>query len=385
MRVYLGNAASTKVDDRVIEEMLPYFSEKFAVPSSQFSHSFGIEAKEAVDKARERFAEALGGKFPEEVIFTSGGTEANNLAIIGTALANKQRGNHLITTQVEHLSVLNSFKYLEKNGFEVTYLPVDYDGRIDISSLRKSIKKETILVSVQYGNHETGTVQDIQEISEIVKESGALFHTDAAIAWPFLPLNAYKQNIDLIAISPHKFYGPKGIGVLFVKKGVKLEKVLQGGFNEFNLRPGTENIPAIVGAAKAVDIFKSDDVLHIVTLKEKLINKIEKNIPNVERNGSSKFTLPQIVNYTFNFIEGEAISLRLDFEGIGVITGSACYSKNLQASYILMAMGRRHEQAHGSIRFSLSRYNTAEEIDYTVQKLVEVVKDLRKLSPLGKE
>ncbi len=385
MRVYFDNAASTKVDDRVIEEMLPYFSEKFAVPSSQFSHSFGIEAKEAVDKARERFAEALGGKFPEEVIFTSGGTEANNLAIIGTALANKQRGNHLITTQVEHLSVLNSFKYLEKNGFEVTYLPVDYDGRIDISSLRKSIKKETILVSVQYGNHETGTVQDIQEISEIVKESSALFHTDAAIAWPFLPLSAYKQNIDLITISPHKFYGPKGMGVLFVKKGVKLEKVLQGGFNEFNLRPGTENIPAIVGAAKAVDIFKSDDVLHIVTLKEKLINEIEKNIPNVERNGSSEFTLPQIVNYTFNFIEGEAISLRLDFEGIGVITGSACYSKNLQASYILMAMGRRHEQAHGSIRFSLSKYNTAEEIDYTVQKLVEVVKDLRKLSPLGKE
>ena len=386
MKVYLDNAASTRVDERVLAKMLPYFNEKFAVPSSQFSHSFGIEAKEAVDESRKTFTKALGGKFPEEVIFTSGGTEANNLAIIGTALVNKQRGNHLITTQVEHLSVLNSFRYLEKNGFEVTYLPVDYDGRVDVDYLRKALKKETILVSIQYGNHETGTVHDVNTISEIVKEkSEALFHVDAAIAWPFLRLDAYKQNVDVITVSPHKFHGPKGVGVLFVKKGTKIEKILHGGFNEFNLRPGTENIPGIVGAAKAVNVLSGEDVLHIVTLKEKLIRGIEKNIPHVERNGSSEFTLPQIVNYTFSFIEGEAISLRLDFEGIAVITGSACYSKNLQASYILMAMGRKHEQAHGSIRFSLSKYNTEMEIDYTIQKLAEVVSDLRKLSPLGKK
>ncbi len=385
MRVYLDSAASTRVDDRVISEMMPYFNEKFAVPSSQFSHSFGIETKDALDHSRGVFLQVLHGKFPEEIIFTSGGAEANNLAIIGTAFANRNKGKHLITTQVEHLSVLNSFKYLEKNGFEVTYLPVDYDGRIDIDFLKKALRKDTILVSVQYGNHETGTVQDIKTIAQIVKENNSIFHTDATIAWPYLSLNPYEEGIDLITISPHKFYGPKGVGVLFVKKGVKINKILHGGFNEFNLRPGTENIPSIVGAAKAVEIFDNSVVSHVLNLKERLVRGIEKNIKHVERNGSVEFSLPHIVNYTFDFVEGEAISLRLDFEGIGVITGSACYSKNLQASYILMSMGRKHEQAHGSIRFSLSKYNTEEEIDYTIEKLKEVIKSLRDLSPLGKE
>ncbi len=386
MRVYLDNAASTRVDDRVVKEILPYFTDKYAVPSSQFSHSFGIEAKESADNARIVFASKLGGKFPEEIIFVSSGSEANNLAIIGTTLANNKKGKHLITTQVEHLSVLNSFKFLENQGYEVTYLPVDYNGVVDPDSLRKAIKKKkTILVSIQYGNQETGTVQNIDELAVIAKENGALFHTDAAIAWPFLPMNAYKQGIDLITVSPHKFYGPKGVGVLFVKKGVVIKKILQGGFNEFNLRPGTENIPGIIGASKAAEIFSNGDVDHIMKLKAMLIKAIENNISDVERNGSVEYSLPQIVNYTFNFIEGEAVSLRLDFEGIAVITGSACYSRNLQASYVLMAMGRKHEQAHGSIRFSLSKYNTTEEIDYTIDRLIEVVKDLRRLSPLGKE
>ncbi len=385
MKVYLDSAASTRVDDRVISEMAPYFNEKFAVPSSQFSHSFGMETKEALDRSREVFLQALHGKFREEIIFTSGGAEANNLAIIGAALANRNKGKHLITTQVEHLSVLNSFKYLEKNGFEVTYLPVDYDGRVDIDFLKKALRKDTILVSVQYGNHETGTVQELKTIAQIVKGNNSIFHTDAAIAWPYLPLNPYNMGIDLITISPHKFYGPKGVGILFVKRGVRVNKVLRGGFNEFNLRPGTENIPSIVGAAKAVEIFDNSVVSHMLSLKKKLISGIEKNIDHVERNGSVEFSLPHIVNYTFDFVEGEAISLRLDFEGIAVITGSACYSKNLQASYILVSMGRKHEQAHGSIRFSLSKYNTEEEIDYTIEKLKEVIKSLRDLSPLGKE
>jgi len=385
MRIYLDNAASTRVDKRVVNAMIPFFTEKYGVPSSQFAHTYGIEVKDAVDGARTLISKKLGGKFPEEIIFTSSGTESNNLAAIGVAFANAEKGRHLITMQTEHNSVLNSFKRLEKEGFEVTYLPVDKDGIVNIDTLRKSIRDDTTLVSIQYGNHETGTVQNIKDIAKVVKEKGALFHTDAAIAWPYLPIDAYKWGIDLITLSPHKFHGPKGIGILFVKKGTKIEKIMNGGYNEFNLRPGTENVPAIIGAKKAIEIFSQKDVAYIASLKKRLLNDIKTNIKDIEINGSMEHSSPHILNLTFKYVEGEAVSLRLDFEGIAVITGSACYSRNLQASYILMAMGREHEQAHGSIRFSLSKYNTEEEIDYTVQKTEEVIKSLRELSPLGKE
>jgi len=261
-------------------------------------------------------------------------------------------------------------------------LPVDKDGRLDLDALKNSIKESTILVSIQLANHEVGTVQDIEEISKIVKEKDVALHVDGAIAVPYIKIDLSKIPIDLLTLSPHKFHGPKGIGILFVREGVKLEKLIDGGFNEFNLRAGHENTFAIIGTRKAFEVFNYDDVKRVKELKDYLIQKIEKEIPDVVLNGSREFSLPHIVNFTFKFIEGESIALRLDFEGIAVTTGSACYSKNLQASHVLLGMGKTHEDAHGSIRFSLSKYNTKEEIDFTVEKLKEIVDDLRKISPL---
>lgn len=384
-RIYLDSAASTKTAPEVIEEMLPYMSELYAIPTSQFSHSFGIEVQDAVNEARKKIAEIIGATKAEEIIFTGSGTEANNLAIKGTAYANEKKGKHLITTKVEHLSVLESFRRLEKEGFEVTYLPVDKNGFLDLDILKKSIRDDTILISIQLGNHETGVIQKIKEISEANNDSNAYYHVDAAVSYPYIPIDLKKHKIDLLTISPHKFYGPKGIGILFVRDGLEINKIIDGGFNEFNKRAGTENTPGVVGARKALEIFSTKDVLKIKHLKDLLSKRIENEIGEVELNGSYKDSLPHILNYTFNFIEGESIALRLDFEGIAVTTGSACYSKNLQASYILLAMGKTHEQAHGSIRFSLSKYNNEEEINYTVDKLKEIINDLRKLSPLGKE
>lgn len=384
-RIYLDSAASTKTDPLVIEEMLPYMSELYAIPTSQFSHSFGIEVQDAVNEARKKIVQIIGATKIEEIIFTSSGTEANNLAIKGTVYANRKKGKHLITTKVEHLSVLESFKRLEKEGFEVTYLPVDKQGVLDLDILSKSIRDDTILISIQLGNHETGVIQNIGEVSEIIKDSNAYFHVDAAVSFPYIPIDLKKHKIDLMTISPHKFYGPKGIGILFVRDGVEVNKIIDGGYNEFNKRAGSENTPGIVGARKALEIFNTNDVVKIKYLKDLLSKRIENEIDEVELNGNYENALPHILNYTFNFVEGESIALRLDFEGIAVTTGSACYSKNLQASYILLAMGKTHEKAHGSIRFSLSKFNDEEEIHYTVDKLKEIIKDLRRLSPLGKE
>jgi len=384
MKVYLDNAASTRIDDRVLEAMLPYFTEKYAIPASQFSHSFGVEVSDAINLSRESIASRLGVS-SEEVVFTSSGTEANNLAIKGTAYANVSKGKHLITSQVEHLSVLESMRSLEREGFEVTYLPVESSGLVDVNKLKSSLRDDTTLVSIQLANHETGTIQNYADIASIIKSRNILLHTDAAVAYPYLEFSLNENSIDLLTLSPHKFYGPKGVGILFVRSGTKISKIIDGGFNEFNLRAGSENVPGIVGSAKALEVFNHDDVEEISQLKLLLRKRIENEIQDVELNGSSDNSLPHILNYTFKYIEGEAVSLRLDFEGIAVTTGSACYSRNLQASYILLAMGKQHEQAHGSIRFSLSKYNTIEEVNYTVDRLKEVVSALRNLSPLGKE
>lgn len=384
-RIYLDSAASTKTDPEVIEAMIPYFRELYAIPTSQFSHSFGIEVQDAIFGARKLIKEKIGASNDEEIVFAGSGTEANNLAIKGTAQANRGKGMHLITTKVEHLSVLESARKLEKEGFEVTYLSVDGKGNIDIEELKRSIRTDTVLISIQLGNHETGTVQDIEQISGIVANTQAYLHVDSAVSSPYLPIDLRKTKIDLMTFSPHKFYGPKGIGVLFVREGTKIAKIIDGGFNENNLRAGTENTPAIIGAKKAFEIFKQEDVIRIKSLKDLLRKRIENEIKDVELNGALDNSLPHILNYTFKFVEGESIALRLDFEGIAVTTGSACYSKNLQASYILLAMGKSHEQAYGSIRFSLSKYNNEEEINFTVLKLKETIEDLRKLSPLGKE
>lgn len=379
--IYFDNASSTKIDDEVLNEMFSFARDFYAIPTSIFSHSLGIEVADKVQESRETIAKFLGCK-GSEIVFTSSGTEANNLAIKGFAYANRKKGNHLITSKIEHISVLESFKRLERDGFEITYLPVDKDGRLDLDALKNSIKESTILVSIQLANHEVGTVQDIEEISKIVKEKDVALHVDGAIAVPYIKIDLSKIPIDLLTLSPHKFHGPKGIGILFVREGVKLEKLIDGGFNEFNLRAGHENTFAIIGTRKAFEVFNYDDVKRVKELKDYLIQKIEKEIPDVVLNGSREFSLPHIVNFTFKFIEGESIALRLDFEGIAVTTGSACYSKNLQASHVLLGMGKTHEDAHGSIRFSLSKYNTKEEIDFTVEKLKEIVDDLRKISPL---
>ena len=382
--IYLDNASSTKIDEEVLKSMCEFYKEHYAIPSSIFSHSEGIFVADKVNEARENIAKHLGAN-SDEVIFTSSGTESNNLAIKGFAYGNREKGKHLITTKIEHISVLESFKRLEREGFEVTYLPVDSNGFVDIDVLKKSIRDNTILVSIQMANQEVGTIQDIKAISEIVKEKAITLHVDGAIAVPYIDVDLSSLPVDLLTISPHKFHGPKGIGILYVKKGTKIEKLMDGGFNEFNLRAGHENTGAIVGASKAFDVFNKDDVKKVGELKSYLFERIDKEIKDVEHNGSKESSLPHILNVTFKYIEGESIALRLDFEGIAVTTGSACYSRNLQASHVLLGMGKKHEDAHGSIRFSLSKYNTREEIDYTVEKLKEIVEDLRKLSPLGGE
>ena len=382
--IYLDNASSTKIDEEVLKSMCEFYKEHYAIPSSIFSHSEGILVADKVNEARENIAKHLGAN-SDEVIFTSSGTESNNLAIKGFSYANREKGRHLITTKIEHISVLESFKRLEREGFEVTYLPVDSNGFVDIDVLKKSIRDDTILLSIQMANQEVGTIQNIKAISEIVKEKAITLHVDGAIAVPYIDVDLSSLPVDLLTISPHKFHGPKGIGILYVKKGTKIEKLMDGGFNEFNLRAGHENTGAIVGASKAFDGFNKDDVKRIGELKSYLFERIDKEIKDVELNGSKENSLPHILNVTFKYIEGESIALRLDFEGIAVTTGSACYSRNLQASHVLLGMGKKHEDAHGSIRFSLSKYNTREEIDYTVEKLKEIVEDLRKLSPLGGE
>lgn len=380
--IYLDNASSTKIDEEVLKSMCEFYREHYAIPSSIFSHSEGIFVADNVNEARENIAKHLRAN-PDEIIFTSSGTESNNLAIKGFAYGNKEKGRHLITSKIEHISVLESFKRLEKEGFEVTYLPVDSSGFVDIDELKRSIRDDTILVSVQLANQEVGTVQDIDAISRIVKEKGIAFHVDGAIAVPYVDVDLSFMPIDLLTISPHKFYGPKGIGILYVRKGIKLEKLMDGGFNEFNLRAGHENTGAIIGASKTFDVFNKDDLGRINELKSYLLERMEKEIKDIELNGSRDKSLSHILNVTFKYIEGESIALRLDFEGIAVTTGSACYSRNLQASHVLLGMGKKHEDAHGSIRFSLSKYNTKDDIDYTVDKLKEIVVDLRKLSPLG--
>jgi len=379
MKIYLDNAATTKVDDEIIKAMQPYFDEKYGNPSSL--HTYGQEAKQALESARETIAKSINAE-PSEIIFTSGGTESNNLAIKEIAFTNRDKGNHIITTKVEHDCVLNSCKLLEKLGFEVTYLNVDEEGFLKLDELKAAIKKETILVSVIHGNNEIGTINDLDAIGNICKEKNIYFHTDACQSFTKVPIDVKKTNIDLITINSHKIHGPKGVGALFIKKGTKIGAYQHGGGQEFNKRSGTENIPGIVGFAKAVEIAKKTDLNKIEKLRNLLIEKIEKEIPEVKLNGPRKKRLQNNVNFIFKFIEGEGLLIKLDDEGIMASTGSACSSKSLEPSHVLLALGISPVIAHGSIRFSLSKYNTEEEMDYTVKKLKEKVAELRSISPL---
>jgi cysteine desulfurase len=381
---YLDNTAATRLDERVLEAMRPYFFDTYAVATSEFGYSQGIEARETLDDAREALANALGAA-PEEFIFTSGSTESSNIALKGVALAlGKKKGKHIIVSKIEDFPVLHSAQALEKQGFQVTYLNVDGDGFVDPDKLRDSITNETILVSIQHANQEIGTVQDIESIARICKEKGVPFHTDATHTFTRVPLDVKKIPVDLVTISAHTIHGPKGAGGLYIRQGTQITKWVDGGFQEFNLRAGLENIPGAVGFAKAVELVTPEETKRLQEMRDRLIDRMLAEIPHSSLNGHRWKRLPQNANITFHFVEGESITLHLDMRGFAVSTGSACFSRSLEASHVISGIGGDHERAHGSIRFTFGRYNTMEDVDAVVQALAEIVQELRSISPLGK-
>jgi cysteine desulfurase len=378
MRIYLDNGATTRTDPQVVKSMLPYFTEKYGNASSL--HEFGRDAKEALERAREIVANKINAS-PEEIIFTSGGSESDNLALKGVAYINKEK-KHIITSKIEHPAVLSTCKELESEGFKVSYLNVDEEGFVNLEELKSLITDKTALVSIMHANNEIGVIQPIGEIAKICKKHKVLFHTDAIQSFTKVPIDVKKQGIDLISFSSHKIHGPKGVGALFIRRGVKIKKQIFGGHHEFDLRAGTENIPGIVGFAKAVELANKEHIAQMTKLRDKLIDEITRQIPDVKLNGSMDKRLCNNVNLSFRYIEGESLLLHLDMKGIAVSTGSACSSQSLEPSHVLMAIGLEPEIAHGSIRFTLSRYTKEQEIDYTVKNLKEVVENLRKISPL---
>lgn len=380
MKVYLDNGATTMAAPEVVEAMMPYFSEKYGNASSL--HAFGREAKEALDKARAAIAQKLNAS-PEEIIFTSGGTESDNLAIKGIAYAHKDRGNHIITTKIEHPAVLSTCATLEKEGFKVTYIDVDKEGIVKLEQITKAITDKTILITVMHANNEIGTIQPINEIGELCRKHKIFFHTDAVQSFTKVPLDVKKINVDLISLSGHKIHAPKGVGVLFVKKGTKIKKWADGGGHEFRMRAGTENISGIVGFAKAVDITGDKQITYMTKLRDKLIGALLE-IPHTQLNGSHTHRLCNNANISFHYVEGESFLMYLDEVGIAVSTGSACSSHSLQPSHVLMALGMKAEIAHGAIRFTLSKYTTEEEIEYTIKTVKSVVEKLRRFSPLAR-
>ncbi|MFO7888557.1 MAG: cysteine desulfurase NifS [Eubacteriales bacterium] len=381
-KVYLDNAATTRVKAEVIEEMNKYYGELYGNPSSIYN--FGQLAKKAVESSREKVARLINSK-SDEIYFTGGGSEADNWAVKGIISANEKKGNHIITTKIEHHAILHTCEYLEKKGVEVTYLDVDEDGLIDLNQLENSIKDNTLLITIMFANNEIGSIQPIKEIGDIAKKHGIYFHTDAVQAVGNVKIDVKEMNIDLLSLSAHKIHGPKGVGALYIKKGTKIHNLIHGGAQEKNLRAGTENVPGITGLGKAADIaYHNFDKKNekLIALRDKLIEKIDKEIPDARLNGHRKKRLPGNVNFSFKYIEGESLLLYLDMEGISASSGSACTSGALDPSHVLMSIGLPHEIAHGSLRLSLSEYNTVEDVDYTVEKLITVVKRLRQMSPL---
>jgi cysteine desulfurase len=382
--VYLDNAAATRMDERVLEAMKPYLFETYAVATSQFGYSPGIEAKDALDTARATIAGALGAQ-TEEFIFTSGSTESSNLAIKGVAMAlGQKRGKHIITTRIEDFPVLYSARALEKQGFEVTYLDVDGLGRVNLDELRAAIGEETILVSVQSANQEIGTLQDVAEIAEIVHQRGVLFHTDATHSFLRVPLDVSKVPVDLITVTAHLIHGPKGIGGLYVRKGTPLGKWMDGGFQEYNLRPGEENIAGAMGFAKAVQLVTPEETKRLQAMRDRLIEHLLR-VPHSQLNGHPTLRLPHNANVSFRFVEGESILLHLDMRGFAVSTGSACFSRSLEASHVILGIGGNHERAHGSVRFTFGRFNQEQDVDAVAEAVTDVIARLRAISPLGKE
>ena len=383
--VYLDNAAATRMDERVLDAMRPYFLDTYAVATSEFGYSQGIEARESLDDARESIAVLLGAA-PEEFIFTSGSTESSNIALKGVAQAlGKKKGKHIIVSKIEDFPVLNSAKALEKQGFSVTYLSVDGDGFIDLQELSDSISDNTILVSIQHANQEIGTIQDIDSIGRVCKEKGVLFHSDATHTFTRVPLDVRKTPADLVTVSAHTIHGPKGVGGLYIRSGTQIGKWIDGGFQEFNLRAGLENIPGAVGFAKAVELVTPEETLRLQAMRDHIIDRILDEIPNTTLNGHRWKRLPQNANITFHFIEGESITLHLDMRGFAVSTGSACFSRSLEGSHVIFGIGGDHERAHGSIRFTFGRYNTMEDVDTVVVAAAEIANELRSISPLSEK
>lgn len=380
--IYMDNSATTPVKKKVLDEMIPYFTENFGNPSSIYS--LGSNSKVAVEKAREQVARALGAD-KNEIYFTAGGSESDNWALKGIASKHKNKGNHIITTKIEHHAVLHTCEYLHKNGFEITYLNVDKDGLIDLKELESAITDKTILISIMFANNEIGTIQPIKEIGEIAKSKNIIFHTDAVQAIGNVRIDVKELNIDLLSLSAHKFYGPKGMGALYIRKGLQIDPLIAGGGQERNKRAGTENVPGIVGLGKAIELAYENLEEHnekLIKLRERLINGIQENIKYTRINGHRTKRLPGNVNVCFEFIEGESLLLSLDIEGIAGSSGSACTSGSLDPSHVLLAIGLPHEIAHGSLRLSLGDFNTEEEVDYVIAKLVKIVDRLRNMSPL---
>ncbi len=381
MRVYLDHAATTPADEEVLEEMLPYFTKKYGNASSL--HSFGREARDAIERSRERVAELIGAE-SEEIIFTAGGTESDNIAIKGIAFR-KGKG-HIITSQIEHPAVMATCQHLEKKGFDVTYLPVDKYGMVSPEDVENAIRDDTILITIMHANNEIGTVEPIEEIAKIARENEIVFHTDAVQSVGKIPVNVKRIGMDMLSISAHKIYGPKGVGALYIKKGTKIEAIIHGGGHEKGLRPSTENVPGIVGLGKACELAEKrmeEDMKRIQRLRDRLI----KGVLEIEEsylNGHPEKRLPNNAHFRFAAVEGESLILSLDDKGIAGSTGSACSSKKLKPSHVLMAIGLNEVQAHGSLRLTLGRENTEEEIDYVIEVLPPILEKLRAMSPLWK-
>lgn len=380
--IYLDNSATTKTDNEVLKEMLPYLSENYGNPSSIYK--LGRENRKAVEDAREKVAKVLHCE-TSEIYFTAGGSESDNTAIRGIAYSYKNKGNHIITSKIEHPAVLETCKQLEKEGFEVSYIEVDEKGIIKLDELENAIKPTTSLITIMFVNNEIGTLQPIKEIGEIAKKNNVFFHTDAVQAVGSIRINVRELNIDALSLSGHKFYGPKGIGALYIKKGVKFDKFIHGGHQERNKRAGTENVAGIVGIGKAIELAYENLEEHnrkIKELRDYYVEQVINKIPYIRINGDMKKRLPGNSNISFQFIEGESLLLNLDLKGICASSGSACTSGSLDPSHVLLAIGLPHEIAHGSLRISIGKYNTKEEIDYLVDSLVEIVGRLREMSPL---
>ncbi len=381
--VYMDNGATTQVDERVLEAMLPFLRNDFGNPSS--IHSFGRDVKKALEEAREKVAAAINAE-PREIFFTSGGTEANNLALLGLAKARQKKGKHIITSEIEHHAVFDVCKFLEKEGFKVTFLPVDNYGLVSPADVASSITEETILVSVMMANNEVGTIQPIKEIGEMLKGKDIYFHTDAVQVIGNAPVDVNELGVDLLSMSAHKFYGPKGVGVLFLRQGTKIDKINHGGGQERRVRPGTENIPGIIGMGKAIELATAGMVKHaekVTFLRDKLIKGLL-NIEESTLNGHPEKRLPGNVNIAFAYIEGESLVLSLDLKGVAASSGSACTSGSLDPSHVLKAMNLPAEIINGSIRLTLGKNNTEKDIDYCLEVMVPIVERLRKLSSVYK-